>query len=391
MLRLAYLMRIPASPLEQYEKLICEPLKALQLTNKILVVIDALDECDNRREILEALSRNELPSEMRVIVTTRPEYDIMETLGSHSHVQPRHLRLDEPGIEDDILLYFTSQFENAGTSFGTEEMRKLTQKAGGLFRWASTACRYITNRSRPGTNVRRRYERILSEDDMLDGLYRAILQDVLTSDAEGRKPVLAALATILAASVPLPISAFKELCTTEEERQVMDEDIPLLGSVFDIHLHTPIRPIHNSFRDYLTDRKRSNEFFVDLTCGHENLALNAFTKMNRELRFNMFDIRTSHHDFNTLIGDKSHPLLQPASALQYSCRYWIDHIRALDMPSPTSGIKEQIKKFMTENLLFWLEVIAALKCLHIAARDLEEVSSSLLVRISSRSLIQSNI
>jgi hypothetical protein len=257
---------------------------------------------------------------------------------------------------------------------------------------APHTCRYITNqpsgtgKRRAGTNERRRYNTILSGDNRLDGLYEVILKDVFTLDAEERKPVLAALATILATSVPLPISTLKELCTSDEEQEVMDRDIPLLGSVFDIRPHAPIRPLHTSFRDYLTDRKRSNEFFVDLTCGHENLALNAFTKMNRELHFNMFDIRTSHHDFTTLLGDKSHPLLRPVSALHYSCRYWIDHIRALDTPGPTR-IKEQIKKFMTEKLLFWLEVIAALKCLHIAAQDLEDVSSSPLVRISSKSLI----
>jgi hypothetical protein len=128
------------SPLEQYEKFICEPLKALQFTNKIVIVIDALDECDDRREILKALSRNGMPSEIRIIVTTRPEYDIMNILGSQPHVQQRHLRLDEPGIEDDILIYFTSQFEDAGVSLGTKEISELTQKAGGLFQWASTAC-----------------------------------------------------------------------------------------------------------------------------------------------------------------------------------------------------------------------------------------------------------
>jgi hypothetical protein len=392
MIRLAYLMWIPVSPLEQYEKLICEPLKGLQLTNKIVIVIDALDECDDRQEILKALSRNELPSEMRVIVTTRPEYDIMSILESHPHVQRRHLRLDEPGIGDDILMYFTSQFGHAGASLGTKEIGELTRRADGLFQWASTAYRYITNQSsgtvtrRAGTNERRRYETILSGDDKLDGLYRVILQGVFSSDTEEREPVLAALATILATSVPLPISTLKELCTTDEERDAMDRDIPLLGSVFDIRPHSPIRPLHTSFRDYLTDRKRSKEFFVDLTRGHQHLAFSVFVKMTRELHFNMFNVQTSHKDFTTLFGDEPHPLLNPVSALYYSCRYWIDHIRPLDELC-TSHIKEQVRTFMTKKLLFWLEVISAAKCLHIAALGLEEVKSSPLVRICSKSFI----
>jgi hypothetical protein len=380
------------SPLEQYQKLVCEPLKLLQLANKIVIVIDALDECDDRREILQALSKIEMPSEIRVIVTTRPEYDIMSTMESHPRVQRRRLHLDEPGIDDDILTYFTSQLKHAGASLGTEEIGELTRKAGGLFQWASTACRYITNQPsgavtrRAGTNERWRYETILSGDDKLDGLYRVILQDVFTPDAEERKPVLSALATILATSVPLPISTLKELCTTDEERDVMDRDIPLLGSVFDIRAFAPIRPLHTSFRDFLTDSNRSNEFFVDLARGHEGLALNVFDRMNRKLRFNMFNLRTSHEDLTTLLGDGSHPLLSPVSALYYSCRYWMDHIRALDALGATH-IKEQVKTFMAEKLLFWLEVISAAKCLHVASRGLEDLSRSPSVRISSQSLI----
>jgi hypothetical protein len=376
------------SPLEQYEKFICEPFKAIQLANKIVIVIDALDECDDRREILKALSRDEIPSEIRVIVTTRPEYDIMKALGTRPHIQGRHLRLDEPGIENDILMYFTSQFDDACASLGTEEISKLTDKAGGLFQWASTACRYIANQPsgagtrRAGTNERQRYETILSGDDKLDGLYRVILQEVLSSDTEERKPVIAALARILATSVPLPICTLRELCTTDEEREAMDRDIPMLGSVFDIRPHAPIRPLHTSFRDYLTDHERSNEFFVDLICGHQDLALGAFIKMNRELHFNMLDVRTSHEDFVTRSDAELHPLLNPVSALYYSCRYWMNHLKALDAHSATH-IKVQVRTFMREKLLFWLEVISAAKCLHVAARGLENVSSSPLVRVPS--------
>jgi hypothetical protein len=374
--------------LEQYEKLICEPLKSLNWIDKIVVVIDALDECDDYEEILKALSMNNMPANIRIIVTTRPECDILERLKPHTHILFRPLELTEAGIEDDIHKYFASQFkESEVLPLGVIDISLLTLKANGLFQWASTACRYITNQPngtgrRPaGTNTRKRYEAMLNSDDKLDGLYRAILLGVLTSDTEEREPVFTALATILATSVPLPLSTLKELCATDEERDIIDTDIPMLGSVLDIRDSEPVRPLHTSFRDFLTNRERSNEFFVDIIQGHRTLALGVLTEMNRELHFNMFHIRTSDERFTSVPENELHSILAPASTLHYSCRYWTDHIKALDAPC-APHIKQQANKFMTEKLLSWLEVICALKCLDIATRGLEGISGSPLVGIS---------
>jgi hypothetical protein len=369
------------SPLEQYEKLICEPFRRLRLVGKMAVVIDALDECDDYLEILEALERGDLPPNIRVLVTSRSNHNIVDALQSHLHIGLRHLSADEPGIDDDILEYFNSQFKNAHISLEYEEICELAQKAEGLFQWACTACRYIINQSgdtgriRIGTNTRMRCKMMLSADDKLDGLYRVILLDAFTSNEEERQPVLAALAMILATSVPLPLSALIELCPTKEVRDVMDS-LTMLGSVFDIRPFIPIRPLHTSFRDYLTDCNRSKEFFVDLILGHRHLALGMLIKMNQDLHFNMFDIRTSHQDFT--IDHEWHPLLNPTSALHYSCLYWMDHLMATDISS-TNCMNEHMEKFMTEKLLFWLEVMCGAKCLNSATRVMECAINSPLV------------
>jgi hypothetical protein len=65
------LISTPASPLEQYEKFIGEPINTLQLIGEVILVIDALDECEDRQEIIEALSKSDLPPNIRFIVTTR--------------------------------------------------------------------------------------------------------------------------------------------------------------------------------------------------------------------------------------------------------------------------------------------------------------------------------
>jgi hypothetical protein len=205
---------------------------------EIVVVIDALDECDDPSDILAALAKNDLPPNIRFVVTTRPEKNIMRALESHPHVLLRPLGGDETGIEADIHTYFKIRLDPV-EKLGEEDIRQLTHKAEGLFQWASTACRYITGQAddsgklRAGIDARKRLKTLLSTDHGLDGIYRAILEDALSSDAIEREPVLKALAKILASSVPLPLPALKELCATEEERDVMERDIPILGSVPD--------------------------------------------------------------------------------------------------------------------------------------------------------------
>jgi hypothetical protein len=373
-----------ASPMEQYERLISGPLNKLTLVGEVIIVIDALDECEDRSEILAALARNDLPPNVRLIVTARPEDDIMRSLGSHSHTLPRRLGVDEEGIDSDLLVYVKAQFQKAGMSIGEADIRDLSAKAGGLFQWASTACLHITGqldgpgRRRAGTDPQTRLKTILSADCGLDSIYHAILRDTLSPDASERAPVLAALSKIVATTVPLSLSVLKELCSAkEEERIAMDRDIPMLGSVLDVHHPTAIRPIHTSFGDYLTNRGRSQEFWVNLDQAHQDLAIFAFTTMNKELKFNMFGISTSHCDITTLIGDDPQRLL--GHGLYYSCRHWMDHLCATNA-SVLADLLPQIKTFMSEKLLFWIEVMCATKHLDVAIGALGDSRVSSFVR-----------
>lgn len=80
----------------QFSTLITEPLKKLSddVVGIILIVIDALDECDNgdeprnsRRGLLQTFceSFTELPTYIRILITSRPEPDIVEHLTGKTH------------------------------------------------------------------------------------------------------------------------------------------------------------------------------------------------------------------------------------------------------------------------------------------------------------------
>ena len=73
-------------PSEQFKKFILEPMQSLMGVGIFVIVIDALDECDNQASILQVLCEQKLPENMRFIITTRPEGDIMGQLKDCSHV-----------------------------------------------------------------------------------------------------------------------------------------------------------------------------------------------------------------------------------------------------------------------------------------------------------------
>ena len=80
-------LRTSQSPIEQVERLIVEPSKQIHGIGPLVIVIDALDESGNeasRRQLLRAISeqisQNALPTNLRFLITARPENDILSEL-----------------------------------------------------------------------------------------------------------------------------------------------------------------------------------------------------------------------------------------------------------------------------------------------------------------------
>ena len=103
-------LRTSPSPSEQIERLIVEPSAHLDAIGPLVIVIDALDEsgsADDRRQLLDVLSRHlterKLPSNLRFLIASRPEEDIVDTLSTCSPVVCKHLGdVPDAVIDEDI-------------------------------------------------------------------------------------------------------------------------------------------------------------------------------------------------------------------------------------------------------------------------------------------------
>ncbi|KAJ7823385.1 hypothetical protein B0H13DRAFT_2376076 [Mycena leptocephala] len=142
----------------QFQKLLLEPLNvaADNIVGPITVILDALDECGNAesRESLVSLIVDEfpkLPPVFRFFIAGRPESDIAGRFRGCSHIAEMQLDIGTEAIKHDIAAYIHERMGNIRQFKrslepewpGQHVVKTLTEYSGGLFIWASTACKFI--------------------------------------------------------------------------------------------------------------------------------------------------------------------------------------------------------------------------------------------------------
>ena len=147
------------------EKLIVAPLCATQIST--LIVIDALDECQDKEPasaLLSVLSHHvdKIPL-VKFFITGRPEFRIhsgfcLKSLRSHTEVFKLH-EVKRSSVNSDIKLYLKAQFLNIAETRsdcsaeedwpGEQNINILCEKAAGLFIYASTIVKFIASPYHP--------------------------------------------------------------------------------------------------------------------------------------------------------------------------------------------------------------------------------------------------
>ncbi|KAG9526562.1 Pfs, NACHT and ankyrin domain protein, partial [Aureobasidium melanogenum] len=117
----------------------------LQETSRVTVVLDALDECTTRRELLQWLAETSAKkfSGIQIIATSRKEYDIEDAFAKWL-TNDVMLSIQQLEVDQDIQAYVHARIRSdAGLErwrdkpFVQNEIElKLMKKAQGMFRWA---------------------------------------------------------------------------------------------------------------------------------------------------------------------------------------------------------------------------------------------------------------
>ena len=353
----------------QFEMLLHQPLiqTAHKLVGPVVIVLDAFDECGDERsreDLLDALVRGlpKLPTVFRFLVTSRRERDINSRFSTCAFIESMQLVVGKDGTTSDIRAYIYTQLfkirdlNQLPRGWPKESaVEQLVDWSGGLFIWASTVSKLL----RDAANPMLRLDDLLSSRkvDNLDSLYSTALEWSCTwQDLESWKDFRLIMAIVLFSREAVSDQMIDRLLD-RSERNSCRFILGQLSCLLDNLPGQPIRPLHASFRDYLTDNTRGGDQPWSLTSVHPERLLTecCLRVMRSQLHFNMFGIKTSHKSNQDNFANNAKAEISPE--LSYACENWSDHLKSVQNLGQSEPLVQELYDFGTSQFLFWLEVI----------------------------------
>ncbi|KAI0884183.1 vegetative incompatibility protein HET-E-1 [Annulohypoxylon maeteangense] len=367
---------------DQWQRLIINPLSKLHFNHPrptVLIVIDALDECENEgdvRILIRTLStaRTLTNIRLRIFVTSRPEILIRHGFTKIPEVEREVFALHEisPDIVDrDLSIFFENHFSAIREERGFDDdwpgmriIKRLVEISCGLFIWASTACRFI----REGRRLAKSRIKILingyrsgaGPEKQLDLIYTNVLRNSIQQDYNEKEKeelygmLREVLGSIVILCSPLSMESLAKLLAIPLDD--IKDTLADLHTIFNIPPQTsyPLRLHHPTFRDFLLNKERCSDldFWVDEKQAHQALADSCLALMSKKLKSDICGLGSP----GTLVDDIDPDLIERCISpdLQYACLYWVEHCRQ-------SGRRladgDPIDRFFREHFLHWLEAI----------------------------------
>jgi len=349
----------------------------------LVVVIDALDECGNtqsRADILKVLiDAAALAPWLKIIVTSRPEVDIIRSLGTAAKYD---LGTDQEATADlqtftQRQLHLVASRWNIPTPWPAESLlNRVISRANGLFIFIQTLVLALKKCKDP--------EECLKET--LQG-----------SDSTGSESLYSLYSSIVKSHSE--IAGFWRMIaviTTGQYRPLRKEPIAELAGVKPFFVETLVDDLSSLlYRDEgangaIRVRHLSiSEFFASNICGyqgdlraaHIQQGIACLQTMVKQLRFNICNLEDSRLA-NADIKDLPSRIEQDISApLQYSSLYWSTHLRSTPDEIHHGVILGSLKEFLDGPYpLFWIEVLSVMGMVSVGAPSLRGVKS--LVKVS---------
>ena len=250
---------------------------------KQIIVIDALDECDDKAQmadfidVLLSASSGGTDLPFRILLTSRVEEHIRKKFDSSEAQFLNRLELQNFDARQDIKVYFRKGFgciydQNWRIMQRTpkpwpsaQDLTTLLNKAGGSFAFATTLIHCVGGDRMPHKAL----EKLLTSGaNGLDSLYEQVL-----SSASWTENFCQILGAIILLKDNKSISFLSSLLSLHHEEIICE--LLDLQSIVKIpgHDNAPIMLYHTSLRDFLTIKSRSKQYFIDPPMRHLHLAI----------------------------------------------------------------------------------------------------------------------
>lgn len=390
-----------SNPQEQFNELLFKPLKTLgNLGLKspliLIVVIDALDECQVPADVAAFLSTLPKLSDLthirlRFFITSRPEPTVIKGFRPISNDEIVLHQIERSIIEHDIAIFLRERLGRIRDDHGLlkswpgeENFTALVKRAVPLFIYAATIYRFLNCE---GELPNDRLQAILSshstdgidnidnEYSKLTGLYLPVLKHIILQKGPKElrfwmndfRRIVGAIALLFS---PLSSASLAELIRSDQMK--VQGRLNTLQSVVSVPKDSDahVQLLHLSFREFLVDHSASAEFWIDERAGHTQLAEDCLDCMNRGLKRDICRLSNPgvrRYEIQKTVFESHVP-----PELRYACRYWIRHLENGD----ESVIKwTLVEDFLKLHFLHWLEVMSLLGWVSETIRGIQAIQS----------------
>ena len=358
-----------------------------------IVIIDALDECTKLgtvENLIQAVVEFASDMPLKFFISSRVTSKIRKAFHHNSEHPPKTLSLHDVErtiVQGDIRTYLQNSLSEKVR--GSEqplfwpppdELEILLERSDRLFIYAATALRYI---GAPDVDFRERLMHITRltparmQTGVIDSLYNEIMRQAFHCELEpedvSRRHM--SLSIVIFLWIPLSLDAIASLSgmDTLQAQAALSPfrsviQMPTAGT-------SPVTIFHASFPDFIVDPSRCEKHHLDVSEGHQRLAVKCLQWLNQALERNIYPLdrrmtRSFSHEPNAI-----------PEALRYSCLHWVSHlVHALACtPAQTvvTEIRNLVSEFVDDHLLYWFECLSALGDLGSGIKSLDTANEAI--------------
>ncbi|XP_068760739.1 uncharacterized protein [Montipora capricornis] len=330
-----------------FDMLFFKPLNKVAETDRTsLVVIDALDESEyqGRNDLLDVIAKlfKNLPLWLRLLVTTRPEINIWDSL---KDLQPLLL---EPKDEENLKV-IRFYFERSLSDLLEFEMNELVlddlvQRSEGVFLCAQFLVDFIRTKCSTLLTLEQLDKTLPTGIACVyQSYFERLEQDLCKELNITEEQFLCFLGAIAAAREPLPLGFVpKLLCTNLSSSTFMrkaHKAIAIVSSLLPVH-EDRIHFFHKSVKDWLTDKSRykQHSFSVEEMEGHKILST------------------LCSDEFDELKSKDIGNLQSFTDTSRYALEHGVQHMLQLDQDIKSCSLEHGVGKYMSDPELLYAKL-----------------------------------
>lgn len=312
-------------------------------------VLDGLDECEDRHELVKKLGEVERDSLLRVFLTSRPSAVSLQFSGLEGvRVHVEQFSAQESANDIRALIEANMYYIPAENNTARQELiQQMMTKSNGCFLWVKLMMDELREVYAPG-DINKILDGVPTG---MDALYSRIVKN-MESAQYGKEVAKAILTWTVLSARPLTVDELNAALKLDIKDTIHDlagKAASICGHLVYVDSKSRVRMIHQTAREFLLDPDLQSEFALREAACHSKLASICLTYLlGNEMKAPRG--RRPGAARSARIGQNS-PLAD------YICGWFYEHLRQ------TSSAEEQIftliHAFLTSsNVLRWVEVVA---------------------------------